>query len=93
MVEQTALAVAISSVDVIANKPAEGDYSFLQEGRKQTEERLDCRYRAPARVKSMVQHAEMLGTNIIISDDFDCCNKNAGIPCSTNEKWTFSLFC
>ncbi|KAM0910280.1 hypothetical protein ACQ4PT_014267 [Festuca glaucescens] len=44
-----------SSVDVIANKPAEDDYNFLQEGRKQTEERLQ---RALARVKSMVQYPD-----------------------------------
>uniref|UniRef100_A0A453IYX7 Uncharacterized protein n=1 Tax=Aegilops tauschii subsp. strangulata TaxID=200361 RepID=A0A453IYX7_AEGTS len=44
-----------SSVDVIPVKPAEDDYNFLQEGRKQTEERLQ---RALARVKSMVQYPE-----------------------------------
>jgi hypothetical protein len=41
------------SVDVTSNKPAEDDYNFLQEGRKQTEERLQ---RALARVKSMAQY-------------------------------------
>jgi hypothetical protein len=40
---------------VIANKPAEDDYNFLQEGRKQTEERLQ---RALARVKSMAQYPD-----------------------------------
>ncbi|KAE8789412.1 Calmodulin-binding transcription activator 3 [Hordeum vulgare] len=44
-----------SSVDVIPVKPAEDDYNFLQEGRKQTEERLQ---RALARVKSMVQYPD-----------------------------------
>ncbi|KAF7050686.1 hypothetical protein CFC21_059018 [Triticum aestivum] len=44
-----------SSVDVTPVKPAEDDYNFLQEGRKQTEERLQ---RALARVKSMVQYPE-----------------------------------
>ncbi|KAM3231109.1 hypothetical protein ACQJBY_061334 [Aegilops geniculata] len=44
-----------SSVDVVPVKPAEDDYNFLQEGRKQTEERLQ---RALARVKSMVQYPE-----------------------------------
>ncbi|XP_010229054.1 calmodulin-binding transcription activator 3 isoform X2 [Brachypodium distachyon] len=44
-----------SAVDVIPNKPGEDDYSFLQEGRKQTEERLQ---RALARVKSMVQYPD-----------------------------------
>uniref|UniRef100_A0ACD5XM19 Uncharacterized protein n=1 Tax=Avena sativa TaxID=4498 RepID=A0ACD5XM19_AVESA len=44
-----------SSLDVIAIKPAEDDYNFLQEGRKQTEERLQ---RALARVKSMAQYPD-----------------------------------
>ncbi|XP_006649535.1 calmodulin-binding transcription activator 1-like [Oryza brachyantha] len=44
-----------SSVDATQNKPAENDYDFLQEGRKQTEERLQ---KALARVKSMVQYPE-----------------------------------
>uniref|UniRef100_A0A0A9E410 Uncharacterized protein n=1 Tax=Arundo donax TaxID=35708 RepID=A0A0A9E410_ARUDO len=37
------------------NKPAGDDYDFLQEGRKQTEERLQ---KALARVKSMAQYPE-----------------------------------
>ncbi|CAM0871794.1 unnamed protein product [Alopecurus aequalis] len=44
-----------SNVDVIANKSVEDDDNFLQEGRKQTEERLQ---RALARVKSMVQYPD-----------------------------------
>ena len=44
-----------SSGNVTQNRPAENDYDFLQEGRKQTEERLQ---KALARVKSMVQYPE-----------------------------------
>ncbi|KAL6648662.1 hypothetical protein ACP70R_012886 [Stipagrostis hirtigluma subsp. patula] len=44
-----------SSSDLIQNKPAADDYDFLQEGRKQTEERLQ---KALARVKSMVQYPD-----------------------------------
>lgn len=44
-----------SSSDLIQNKPAEDDYDFLQQGRKQTEERLQ---KALARVKSMVQYPD-----------------------------------
>jgi hypothetical protein len=51
----TASTSSSSSVDVTSNKPAEDDYNFLQEGRKQTEERLQ---RALARVKSMVQYPD-----------------------------------
>jgi endonuclease YncB( thermonuclease family) len=40
---------------LIQNKPAEDDYDFLQQGRKQTEERLQ---KALARVKSMVQYPD-----------------------------------
>jgi endonuclease YncB( thermonuclease family) len=56
MVEQTTLAVASSSVDVIAHKPAEGDYSFLQEGRSKLKKY--CRDRALAKVRSMVQYPD-----------------------------------
>jgi calmodulin-binding transcription activator len=41
--------------DLTQNKPAKDDYVFLQEGRKQTEERLQ---KALARVKSMVQYPD-----------------------------------
>ncbi|BAF11144.1 calmodulin-binding transcription activator 2 isoform X1 [Oryza sativa Japonica Group] len=44
-----------SSGNVTQNRPAENDYDFLQEGRKQTEERLQ---KALARVKSMVQYPD-----------------------------------
>lgn len=44
-----------SSSNLIQNKPAEDDYDFLQQGRKQTEERLQ---KALARVKSMAQYPE-----------------------------------
>ncbi|TVU48115.1 hypothetical protein EJB05_07740 [Eragrostis curvula] len=44
-----------SRADLIQNKPAEDDYDFLQEGRKQTEERLQ---KALTRVKSMVQYPD-----------------------------------
>ncbi|KAK3150723.1 hypothetical protein QOZ80_3AG0236850 [Eleusine coracana subsp. coracana] len=44
-----------SGADLIENKPAKDDYDFLQEGRKQTEERLQ---KALARVKSMVQYPD-----------------------------------
>ncbi|KAF0911202.1 hypothetical protein E2562_007974 [Oryza meyeriana var. granulata] len=44
-----------SSDGVNQNRPAENDYDFLQEGRKQTEERLQ---KALARVKSMVQYPD-----------------------------------
>uniref|UniRef100_A0A0E0K9W6 CG-1 domain-containing protein n=1 Tax=Oryza punctata TaxID=4537 RepID=A0A0E0K9W6_ORYPU len=44
-----------SSGNVTQNMPAENDYDFLQEGRKQTEERLQ---KALARVKSMVQYPD-----------------------------------
>uniref|UniRef100_A0A0A9CXW5 Uncharacterized protein n=1 Tax=Arundo donax TaxID=35708 RepID=A0A0A9CXW5_ARUDO len=40
---------------LIQNRPAEDDYDFLREGRKQTEERLQ---KALARVKSMVQYPD-----------------------------------
>jgi len=40
---------------LIQNKPAQEDYDFLQQGRKQTEERLQ---KALARVKSMVQYPD-----------------------------------
>lgn len=44
-----------SSSNSIQNKPAEDDYDFLQQGRKQTEERLQ---KALARVKSMAQYPD-----------------------------------
>ncbi|KAG8073805.1 hypothetical protein GUJ93_ZPchr0006g45289 [Zizania palustris] len=44
-----------SSGDVTQHRPANNDYDFLQEGRKQTEERLQ---KALARVKSMVQYPD-----------------------------------
>ncbi|KAG0552420.1 hypothetical protein BDA96_01G505800 [Sorghum bicolor] len=44
-----------SSSNLIQNKPAEDDYDFLQQGRKQTEERLQ---KALARVKSMAQYPD-----------------------------------
>ena len=44
-----------SHSDLIQNKPAQDDYDFLQQGRKQTEERLQ---KALARVKSMVQYPD-----------------------------------
>ncbi|RLN43078.1 calmodulin-binding transcription activator 3-like isoform X2 [Panicum miliaceum] len=44
-----------SRSDLIQNKPAQDDYDFLQQGRKQTEERLQ---KALARVKSMVQYPD-----------------------------------
>lgn len=44
-----------SSSNLVQNKPAEDDYDFLQQGRKQTEERLQ---KALARVKSMVQYPD-----------------------------------
>ncbi|CAD6209959.1 unnamed protein product [Miscanthus lutarioriparius] len=44
-----------SSSSLIQNKPAEDDYDFLQQGRKQTEERLQ---KALARVKSMAQYPD-----------------------------------
>ncbi|KAL5217865.1 hypothetical protein ABZP36_018549 [Zizania latifolia] len=44
-----------SSGDVTQHRPADNDYDFLQEGRKQTEERLQ---KALARVKSMVQYPD-----------------------------------
>ncbi|XP_040384011.1 calmodulin-binding transcription activator 3-like isoform X1 [Oryza brachyantha] len=44
-----------TSSSLVADKPAGDDYDFLQEGRKQTEERLQ---KALARVKSMVQYPE-----------------------------------
>jgi calmodulin-binding transcription activator len=40
---------------LITDKPVQDDYDFLQEGRKQTEERLQ---KALARVKSMAQYPE-----------------------------------
>lgn len=51
MVEST----SSSGADLIQNKLAADDYDFLQEGRKQTEERLQ---KALARVKSMVQYPD-----------------------------------
>jgi hypothetical protein len=44
-----------TSSNLVKDKPAGDDYDFLQEGRKQTEERLQ---KALARVKSMVQYPE-----------------------------------
>uniref|UniRef100_A0A0E0IRG5 CG-1 domain-containing protein n=1 Tax=Oryza nivara TaxID=4536 RepID=A0A0E0IRG5_ORYNI len=44
-----------TSSNLVTDKPAGDDYDFLQEGRKQTEERLQ---KALARVKSMVQYPE-----------------------------------
>lgn len=44
-----------TSSSLITDKPARDDYDFLQEGRKQTEERLQ---KALARVKSMAQYPE-----------------------------------
>ncbi|CAL4921216.1 unnamed protein product [Urochloa decumbens] len=44
-----------SGSELIQNKPAEDDYDFLQQGRKQTEERLQ---KALARVKSMAQYPD-----------------------------------
>ncbi|KAJ1298425.1 hypothetical protein BS78_01G452300 [Paspalum vaginatum] len=44
-----------SSSGLIQNKPVVDDYDFLQQGRKQTEERLQ---KALARVKSMVQYPD-----------------------------------
>ncbi|PUZ42444.1 hypothetical protein GQ55_9G582700 [Panicum hallii var. hallii] len=47
--------ISSSRSDLIQNKPAQDDYDFLQQGRKQTEERLQ---KALARVKSMVQYPD-----------------------------------
>ncbi|KAK3153577.1 hypothetical protein QOZ80_2BG0177660 [Eleusine coracana subsp. coracana] len=44
-----------TSSSLITDKPIQDDYDFLQEGRKQTEERLQ---KALARVKSMAQYPE-----------------------------------
>ncbi|KAM0842788.1 hypothetical protein ACQ4PT_058141 [Festuca glaucescens] len=44
-----------TSTNLITHKPAGDDYDFLQEGRKQTEDRLQ---KALARVKSMAQYPE-----------------------------------
>jgi calmodulin-binding transcription activator len=44
-----------TSSSLITDKPAQNDYDFLQEGRRQTEERLQ---KALARVKSMAQYPE-----------------------------------
>ncbi|TKV97726.1 hypothetical protein SEVIR_9G514300v4 [Setaria viridis] len=53
--EGAAEGTSSSGSDLIQNKPAEDDYDFLQQGRKQTEERLQ---KALARVKSMVQYPD-----------------------------------
>jgi endonuclease YncB( thermonuclease family) len=44
-----------TSTNLVTHKPAGDDYDFLQEGRKQTDDRLQ---KALARVKSMAQYPE-----------------------------------